>query len=95
MDEKSSDILIWKSKGSEIQITTLKGLFDALLNISQEDIDSVIGLNISKEENKVLEWLESNFPRQMELAIHLKNIHEFTPQQIREQLIRDLRKIIE
>jgi ribosomal protein S4 len=88
------EALIWKTRDKEIKIKSLKELFDALVNIKQEDLDKEINLNITKEENKLPEWLEANFPKQMELIAHLKNIQEFTPQQIREQIIRDLRKII-
>ena len=96
MVEKASekDTLVWKTKDKEIRIRNLKELFDVLVNIRQEDIDKEINLNINKKENKLFEWLEANFPKQMELITHLKNIEEFSPQQIREQIIRDLRRII-
>jgi hypothetical protein len=91
---ENMEALTWKTMEKELKIKSLKELFDALVNIRQEDLDKEINLNIKKEENKLLEWLEANFPKRMGLIAHLKNIQEFTPQQIREQIIRDLRKII-
>ncbi len=94
MVEKSVDKLIWKTKDKELKIRSLKELFNVLVNIKQEDIDMEINLNINKAENKLLEWIESNFPKQLELTTHLKDTEEFSPQQIREQIIRDLRYFI-
>ena len=94
MIEESANILTWKTKDKELKIRSLKELFDVLVNIRQEDMDIEINLNISKVENKLLEWLESNFPKQLELTAHLKYAEEFSPQQIREQIIRDLRRVI-
>jgi len=63
-------------------------LLDVLIDIKQEDIDNEIKGNL----DNLLEWIEENFPKQMELIQHLKSeSKEFTPQQIRERIARDLR----
>jgi len=86
-----AETLVWITKDKEIKVKDLNELLDALVNMDQEDIDAEIIANI--KENKLLKWLEENFPKQMELITHLRNIQEFTPQQIREQIVRDLRKL--
>lgn len=83
--------LIWKAQNKEIKINNLKKLLDVLIKIKQENIDSKINKNL----NNLINWLENNFPRQLELIQHLKiESKEYTPQQIRERIVRDLRKII-
>jgi biopolymer transport protein ExbB/TolQ len=82
---------IWKTKNGKIKIKSLEGLLDKLTNIKQEDIDKEINFNM--EENKLSKWIENNFPNEMELIANLKQNKEFTPQQMRERLVRDLRKI--
>lgn len=81
---------LWRTKEKEIRIRNLKELLDTLINIKLENIEDEIGLNLKN----LIPWLEENFPKQMELIAHLKNTKEFTPQQIREQLARDLRKLV-
>lgn len=88
LSEKS---LLWKTKDKKLEIKTLKELLDVLIDIKQENIDSEIKENLGN----LINWLEENFPKQMELIAHLKTEgKEFTPQQIREMIARDLRKII-
>ena len=82
-------ILVWKTKEKDIKISNLKELFDVLIDIKQEDIDKVMGANLKN----LIKWLESEFPNQVELIIHLKGDKGFTLQQIREQMIRDLRTL--
>lgn len=80
--------LLWKTKLGEMKINSLPELFNMLIKLTLENIEEEMVLNM----NSLILWLEQYFPREMELIIHLKNSQEFTPQQIREQLIRDLRK---
>lgn len=79
---------LWKTKIGEIKINSLSELFNTLIKFQLENIEEEMTFNLKD----LIIWLEENFPREMELIIHLKNSQEFTPQQIREQLIRDLRK---
>lgn len=84
----------WKAKDKEVKLRSLKDLLKALISIKQEDIDEVVSLNV--KDSNLLGWLEENFPERLELIAELKeNIKEFTPQQMRERLARDLRKAIE
>jgi hypothetical protein len=95
MQPKSSNVkpFVWNSKNEEFNISSLKELLNILTDINQEDIDEDIKKNIIKD-NRLIEWLEINFPKKIELITHLKNeSKEFTPQQIRERIIRDLKKI--
>jgi hypothetical protein len=85
---------VWKTKNGEVFITSLQGLLDTLVNIHTENIDEEINHNINKEEHHFLSWIEEHFPKQLELIADLKNIQEYTPQQTREMLVRNLRKII-
>lgn len=90
--KRAENVLIWKTQNKDIEIENLKQLLDILVNMKQEDIDTEIKENL---EN-LLKWLEKNFPKQMELIEHLKSeTKEFTPQQIRERIVRDLRKVVE
>lgn len=83
---------IWKTKEKELKIRSLKELLKALIDVKQEDIDEMVSLNV--KDSNLLGWLEENFSEQLELIAELKeNIKEFTPQQIRERLVRDLRKV--
>jgi hypothetical protein len=82
--------LIWKTKASEIEITSLEGLLNLLVDIKQEDINEEINSNLSK----LIGWLEQNFPKELDLIANIKGYSkEFTSQQMRELLIRKLRKI--
>jgi hypothetical protein len=81
----------WKKKNQEIKINTLKELLEILIGISLEDIDQEIKTNII--DANIISWLENNFPKELILTTSLKNIlKEYTPQQIREMLIRELQK---
>jgi len=80
--------LIWRSKKGEMEIFNLKQLLDTLVDIKQEDIDRTINQNL----NNLLSWLEEEYPDMLIFNAHLKvESKEYTPQQIRERLIRDLR----
>lgn len=87
-EKRTKNVLIWKAQNKELEIKSLKQLLDVLIDIKQEGIDKEIKENL----NNLFEWLKKNFPKQMELIVHLKTeSKEFTPQQIRERIIRDLR----
>jgi hypothetical protein len=87
--------LTWLRGGTELQIKSLDDLFNVLAGIASENIDEEVGKNVSKSNTKLLGWLESNFPRQAELMVHMRSFFEqkddFTPQQVREEILRDLR----
>jgi hypothetical protein len=85
--------LFWKTKGKIVKVTDLKELLNKLIDIKQEEVNKEISLNL--KGTKLLKWLETNFPQELELIANLKqSLKEFTPQQIRESLVRDLRKAI-
>jgi hypothetical protein len=86
------ETFLWKNKEGTVRLVSLKELLNKLIEIKQTDIDEEISVNV--KGNKLLKWLENNFPNELELIVNLKNIKEFTPQQIRELIVRDLRKII-
>ena len=87
--------LLWKTTDGKKSITSLQELLETLIAIPEEDIDKEISMNINKEEHKLVAWLEENFSQQLNLIETVKSIQrEFTPQQIREMIIRDLRVII-
>jgi hypothetical protein len=80
----------WGKKGQEVQLTTLKDLLDLLINIPLENIEQEIKQNIIK--GNLLSWMEDTFPKELILIVSIKKaLKEFTPQQIREILIRELR----
>jgi hypothetical protein len=80
--------LEWQTKNGKVMIDNLKQLLDVLINTKIENVDEVI----TKNKNILLQWLKENFPKQLELIIHLEN-EKFTPQQVREMLAQNLRKI--
>ena len=87
-------VLAWKTKDKEVRIRSLRKLLDILIDIRQDEIDDIISANINKKESKLVDWLEENYPKQLNLMAILKNgLREFSPQQIRESLIRELRNI--
>jgi hypothetical protein len=82
--------LIWISKDKESKILNLKQLLSVLMDIKQSDIDSTINKNLKN----LISWLEKEFPEQIVFISRLKTeSKEYTSQQIRERLIRDLREI--
>ena len=88
IEKRAEKPLIWKTQNKKIEVEDLKELFDVLINIKQEEIDKEIKENL----NALIYWLEENFPKQMGLIQHLKiESKEYTPQQIRERVIQDLR----
>jgi hypothetical protein len=94
-DIESKKILLWNKAGVDIPVRSLEDLFEVLMGIQAGDVDNEVGQNISKSQNKLLAWLETNFPRQSELILHVRSLflekEVFTPQQVREQILRDLR----
>jgi hypothetical protein len=84
----------WKKKKQNININTLQELKKTLIKIKLEDINREINENIIKRN--LLQWVENNFSKELILITHLrKALKEYTPQQIRETLIRELGKIRE
>jgi hypothetical protein len=89
MVKESVDILKWKTKDGEAEVTSLEELLSLLIGLKQDDFDTVSNTNISE----LIAWLEKNFPKELGLIAEIKaNTKEFTPQQIRELIIRTLRK---
>jgi hypothetical protein len=83
--------LIWKSRKKEKRISDLKELLDILINIKQENIDSEIKQNL----NNLINWLETEFPNKLVFTTHIKvESKEYTPQQVRERIIRDLKDMV-
>jgi allophanate hydrolase subunit 1 len=92
--EHDNKALLWKTTDGKKSITSLQELLETLIAIPEEDIDEEISMNINKEEHKLVAWLEENFSQQLNLIEIVKNIQiEFTPQQIREKLIREMRML--
>jgi hypothetical protein len=83
---------IWKSKNKEVEITTLTDLLNTLVALPLSDIDQEIKNNIIN--GTLVSWIKENFPKQLILTTSLESvIKEYTPQQIREMLIRALRSL--
>jgi hypothetical protein len=81
----------WKKKDSEVNINTLQDLLETLISISIENIDREIKINVI--EGNIISWVENNFPQKLILITRVKKaIEEYTSQQIREMLIRELKK---
>jgi fructose-1,6-bisphosphatase len=75
------------STTSTISITSMQELLDLLINIPQEEIDQ----QMEQNKERLQQWLQEAYPKQLEILAHCKE--KVTPQQLREQLVRDLRKI--
>jgi hypothetical protein len=83
--------LLWKSKESKKEITSLEALLQHLSDLRQEIIDVEIVENLPG----IISWLESNF-REIDLVTSLKSSQkEFTPQQMRELMVRKLRVLLQ
>jgi hypothetical protein len=88
---RSKTPLIWKSKKVEIKVHNLKQLLDILISLKQEDIEEEINQNL----NNLISWLEKEFPDKLFLTTRLKvESKEYTTQQIRERIIKDLKEIV-
>jgi hypothetical protein len=82
----------WQSETKNIKISTLADLLKVLIDIDQEDINREVTLNVL--EGKLLEWIKETFPHEIRLIQSITSmVQEFTPQQVRELLIRELRVI--
>jgi Rad3-related DNA helicase len=80
--------LTWTAKEEIINIHNLKELLDVLIKIKQKDIDNEINKNL----DNLISWLEKEYPDKLIFTTRLKvESKEYTCQQIRERLIRDLR----
>ena len=78
---------LWRGTDKEFFIHDLKGLLDVLTSMQQEDIDQEIGGNIKG----LAEWIATSFPQELILISSIKKaLTEFTSQQMREMLIREL-----
>jgi hypothetical protein len=83
---------IWKREGGDVEIVTLGDFLEILTGIQLNQVDQEITHNIL--EGSFLSWLKENFPKKIILITSLeKSLQEYTPQQIREMLIRELRGI--
>jgi hypothetical protein len=84
--------LIWKRGKEEIKIQTLAQLLDLLIKIPVEHIDQEVTNNIVKGSFK--HWLEYTYTGEVMLIAKLKKVaQEYTPQQLREFLIRELKSM--
>jgi hypothetical protein len=82
--------LILKTSQGKKEVTGLKALLDYLLKIGQDSIDA----EISQNEASIIGWIESEFPSKLQLIASLKShSKEFSPQQKRELMVRELRLI--
>jgi hypothetical protein len=80
--------LSWQGKDGPVNLQSLQDLLRLLIDIPVEDIDTII----AKNKSTMIHWVQQNFPKQLQLLTHMQD-NEATPQQLREQMIRDLRKI--
>jgi flagellar motor component MotA len=83
------DSFKWKKKNQEIAINTLNDLLKIVKNIPLNEIDEEVKINVI--DRGLLNWLKNNFPKKLILTTKLENmLQEFSPQQIRELLIKEL-----
>jgi hypothetical protein len=87
------DVFMWKREEKSIPVCTLKELFDVLVSISQQNIDNEMQKNVGSKKKVIADWLEKNHPKCFELISHVL-LENYSSQQLREQLIRDLRKML-
>jgi hypothetical protein len=80
--------MIWITKGKEVKLESLSKLLTLLIEIPDSEIDIQMGENMAN----LRKWLEKEFSDNLTLMAHLQE--NFTLQQFREMLIRDLRMII-
>jgi hypothetical protein len=86
---------IWKTKDNEVRMKSLKDLLDVVLGLEDVEIDDNINANLSKENTRLIDWLEQNFPEEIKFIAELRNsLKEFTPQQLRELIVRELRSVL-
>jgi hypothetical protein len=79
-----------ETANGQIEISSLKSLLDYLIGIKQESIE----IEISKNEAPIINWIESQFPGNLRITASLKSHRdEFSPQQKRELMIREIRII--
>jgi hypothetical protein len=83
--------LLWKTQEKTTKITTLKELLTTLINIQQQHITT----EIQKNKNTLLAWLENNKNTPLRLLSSIQSNKKFTPQQLHELIIRELRKAMQ
>ena len=82
--------LIWRSKGKEVKITSLKELLDTLVAIKEEDAADEMNVNLSN----MIRWLNDNFSENIGLIQNVQSgLKEFSPQQFRELMIRKIKAL--
>lgn len=92
-DNKTIEPLKFKSDGKIVEIRSLEELLDILIKIPQDKVDEVIKSNVSKTSNPIADWVEKTYPNMIFLHTKLRDIKNYTPQQIREHMIRSLRSL--
>jgi hypothetical protein len=77
--------LIWEDD-SAVEIKSLQELNEVLINLPLSKVDQVI----AKNKEKLISWIEENYPKRLEILAHFKE--NMTSQQLRERLVRDLKE---
>jgi len=81
--------LMWKTKNGEKGVQNLSELLNEILSSQQDALGQLMEAN---REN-LIAWLEREHPDEVLIIAHLGD--NGTPQQIMEQLVRDLRAELE
>jgi hypothetical protein len=79
--------LTLKINSKTVRITSLRELLEALVAIGDEQHNF-----LNSHLHEIIKWVEKNFPKQLQLLAHLQD-KTMTAQQLREQIVRDLRAI--
>jgi flagellar biosynthesis component FlhA len=84
------EVLEWQGT-TKTKVRTLQELLEVLLGVSQqgEDIDLIVEQN----RKNIEAWIRTNFPKKLGIIVHFEE--KYTAQQWFEQLVRDLRQIVE
>jgi fructose-1,6-bisphosphatase len=87
-----ADVFVWVakegSKEGNIEIHSLHELLDVLVKIPLENVDDIV----SQNKEGLEKWIKTHFPDNLQMIAHFKE--DYTLQQWREQLIRDLRAVL-
>jgi len=91
---KTIEPLKFKIDKKVVEIRSLEEMLDVLTKIPQSKVDKVIKSNISKTSNPVVDWVKKTYPDMVILHKKLRAIIEYTPQQIREHMVRSLKEAL-
>jgi hypothetical protein len=78
--------LILKINNRTFDIKSLREFLEALVAVDEQH--NLLNSHL----HEIIDWVEKNFPRRLQLLAHLQD-KKLSPQQLREQIVRDLRVI--